>query len=265
MPEYEIMEWDLEKFPIDSVPWVQEAVACKKWAYAADYIRLYALYNYGGIYLDMDVCVYKSFDPFLNHKAFSCVEFYPIPFYSSLHWWKKEIIGCGIVAAVMGAEKGHPWIQSCLNYYNNRHFINNPRFYYHHIMPRVLTRVARKMLNFKYVPIEQSLKHGVHIYPPDVFSSIYNFQQITGMERNWENIINYGTNNPIRYAFHLCNHGWWEGITDESRLALNTKKAFIRIFGKKLTNLFNMLLSFIFYCKNLIITDLSHENCNYRV
>ena len=34
MPEYEIIEWNLEKFPANSVPWVQDAVACKKWAYA---------------------------------------------------------------------------------------------------------------------------------------------------------------------------------------------------------------------------------------
>lgn len=87
MPEYEIIEWNLEKFPANSVPWVQDAVACKKWAYAADYIRLYALYNYGGIYLDMDVCVYKSFDPFLSHRAFSCVEFDPRP---SIQQFTKE-------------------------------------------------------------------------------------------------------------------------------------------------------------------------------
>lgn len=84
---------------------------------------------------------------------------------------------------MLGAEKGHPWIQACLKYYEGRHFINKPRFYYHHIMPRVLTRVAREMLGFKYIPIEQTLKEGVHIYPPDVFSSIYDFQQITGMEK----------------------------------------------------------------------------------
>jgi len=234
MPEYEIMEWDLSKISVDSVPWVKDAVACKKWAYASDYIRLYALYNYGGIYLDMDVCVYKSFDPFLIHRAFSCVEFYPVPFYATLG--KKEVIGCGIEAAVLGAEKGHPWIQACLKYYEGRHFINKPRFYYHHIMPRVLTRVAREMLEFKYIPIEQTLKEGVHIYPPDVFSSIYDFQQITGMEKNWDNIIKYGRNNPLRYSFHLCAHGWWEGITDKNKVIFNIKKFFIAISGKKTIN-----------------------------
>ena len=33
--------------------------------FAADYIRIYALYHYGGFYLDMDVEVVKPFDPYL--------------------------------------------------------------------------------------------------------------------------------------------------------------------------------------------------------
>lgn len=208
MPEYEIIEWNLEKFPANSVPWVQDAVACKKWAYAADYIRLYALYNYGGIYLDMDVCVYKSFDPFLSHRAFSCVEFDPRPFYSTIY--KREVIGCGFEAAVIGAEKGHPWIKACLDHYKDKHFINNPDFYFNHVMPRIITKITHKAFGFKYVPIEQTLKQGIHIYPPDTFSSIYNFSRLTNLECNLNNIIKYGEKNPIRYAFHLCNHGWWE-------------------------------------------------------
>ena len=52
LPDYEIMLWDLKRFDIAQVPWVEQAFRVKKYAFAADYIRLYALYNYGGIYLD---------------------------------------------------------------------------------------------------------------------------------------------------------------------------------------------------------------------
>ena len=52
MPDYEIWCWDTKRFDIHSVKFVEEAYNVKKWAFAADYIRLYALYNYGGIYLE---------------------------------------------------------------------------------------------------------------------------------------------------------------------------------------------------------------------
>jgi mannosyltransferase OCH1-like enzyme len=55
MPEYELVLWDKNKFDIKSVPFVEEACKVKKWAFAADFIRLYAIYNEGGIYMDTDV------------------------------------------------------------------------------------------------------------------------------------------------------------------------------------------------------------------
>ena len=77
LPDYEIICWDEGKFDIKSVPFVNEAYAEKKWAFAADYIRVYALFNEGGIYLDSDVLVKKSFDAFLNNKLFTAVEYHP--------------------------------------------------------------------------------------------------------------------------------------------------------------------------------------------
>lgn len=47
-----------------------EAIAEKKWAFAADYVRLYAIYKYGGIWLETDVELFKSFDSVLNCNMF---------------------------------------------------------------------------------------------------------------------------------------------------------------------------------------------------
>lgn len=56
--------------------YVQECLNAKKWVKAADYLRVYYLYNYGGIYLDADIEVFqdKNFDEFLNNQFFSCKE-----------------------------------------------------------------------------------------------------------------------------------------------------------------------------------------------
>ena len=49
MPDYELKLWNTQTFDIEnSVPYVREAFANRKWAFVADYIRLYALYTEGG-------------------------------------------------------------------------------------------------------------------------------------------------------------------------------------------------------------------------
>ena len=65
LPDYELILWDKERIKEIHSSWIDSAIAQKKWAFAADYVRLYALYNYGGIYLDCDVEVLKSFDELL--------------------------------------------------------------------------------------------------------------------------------------------------------------------------------------------------------
>ena len=57
MPDYEFMLWDMNRFDIGSTKWTEQACSVKKWAYAADYIRLYALYHHGGIYIWILMCV----------------------------------------------------------------------------------------------------------------------------------------------------------------------------------------------------------------
>ena len=73
-PDYEICCWDESIFDINSVPYVREAMEAKKWAYAADYIRLEALYNYGGIYLDTDVEAIQKIDDWLQYDFIAGIE-----------------------------------------------------------------------------------------------------------------------------------------------------------------------------------------------
>ena len=108
LPDYEIWKWDRKRFDINSVPWTKEAFESKKYAFAADYIRLYALYNYGGIYLDSDVLMYKSFNPLLN-----------LPYFIG-----TDYIGY-FEPAIIGAEKGTDFIGRVLSYYKDRHFIKS--------------------------------------------------------------------------------------------------------------------------------------------
>lgn len=69
LPAYEVVEWNESNFDIDVCKYVREAYDAKKYAFVSDYARLLALYNYGGIYLDTDVEVYKNLDPLLEKEV----------------------------------------------------------------------------------------------------------------------------------------------------------------------------------------------------
>ena len=105
LPDYEIIEWNEDNFDINQYKFVKQAYEAKKYAFCSDVIRLYALYNYGGVYLDTDVEVMKPLDEFLNEPAFTGFE---QPYYP--------------VCATMGAEKGNPLIKEFLDYYNDKEF-----------------------------------------------------------------------------------------------------------------------------------------------
>ena len=110
LPDYEFVLWNFDRFDKDSSPWVSQAFDNKKYAFAADYIRLYAVYNYGGIYMDMDIEVLKPFDDLLDSNLMLAYE-------------NEE--KTGIEAGCFGAEKGNCVIGECLNYYAGRSFVKS--------------------------------------------------------------------------------------------------------------------------------------------
>lgn len=156
LPDYELMLWDKHRFDIESVRWVKEAYQQKKYAFAADYIRCYALYNYGGIYLDSDVEVVRSYNELLE-----------LPYFLG-----RERVSGHIEAATMGFEKSHPLFRYLMDYYERHAFIENGK-----LNTRPMPRIIRDITTAYYreVDIEQP-KDFVHqedvlnILPSDYFS-----------------------------------------------------------------------------------------------
>lgn len=104
-PEYEIKEWNEDNFNIHCNRYVYEAYKARKFAFVSDFARLYALYNEGGIYLDTDVEVRKTFDPFLRNKSFI--------------GWEDNYLGTGVLAAT----KGTQWVKNIMDSYISEPFI----------------------------------------------------------------------------------------------------------------------------------------------
>lgn len=69
LPDYELKLWNEQNSPMEH-HYVKVMYAQKKWAFVSDYIRFWALEREGGIYLDCDTEVLKSFDDLLHHPAF---------------------------------------------------------------------------------------------------------------------------------------------------------------------------------------------------
>lgn len=108
LPDYEVWIWNFDRFPIDKSIWVKEAFEAKKYAFAADFLRFYAVYNYGGIYLDCDVEVVRSFDPLLR-----------LPYFISL----ENMTPMQLEPACFGAVKETAWVGDCLKYYEGKRFV----------------------------------------------------------------------------------------------------------------------------------------------
>ena len=121
LPDYDFMLWDGKRSEIPKCVWIQEAVENKKFAFAADFIRLYAVYTYGGIYLDSDVEVLKSFDSLLNLPYFIGVQHNNF-----------------IEAAVFGSEKRSNWLLICMEHYNYRSIIRKDGYFDMTVLPSIM-------------------------------------------------------------------------------------------------------------------------------
>lgn len=157
LPDYEIWLWDLNRFDINSVTWCKEAFEKKKYAFAADYIRCYALYNYGGIYLDSDVEVIKSYNDLLN-----------LPYFCGLELYERAI-----EMATFGAEKGFEPFKYIMEYYEKKHFIREDGSLHTDPMPEVVKKALKD--KYKYLEINDvkdfvNDKNTICILPKVFFS-----------------------------------------------------------------------------------------------
>ncbi|WP_289129046.1 glycosyltransferase family 32 protein [uncultured Clostridium sp.] len=105
--DYEIKEWNESNFDISSNIFVKQAYESGKYAFVSDYVRVYALYNYGGIYMDTDVEVKQPFsDEILGNDSF---------------WGFEE--KNYIATSTIGTKKGNKLIKRFLDSYDGKEFI----------------------------------------------------------------------------------------------------------------------------------------------
>lgn len=112
-PDYKIVEWNEDNIDISMSVYTKEAYDEKKWAFVADYVRLYIIYNEGGIYLDTDVELTRSLDNLLKFDSFFALQ-------------TDNYVATGLG---FGAKKGNKYVKQMLEDYNGIHFKRNDGSY----------------------------------------------------------------------------------------------------------------------------------------
>lgn len=181
MPDYEFKCWNEQSIDVLSIPFTRGAYMAKKYAYVADYTRVYALCKEGGIYMDTDILLKTRFDEFLQYGMFTSYEYAPARkdmakvkamLNAEGERVKKgectRIPGVGLFSALMGCEKEHPFIKDVLSYYDSHTFEdvwNNDL-----TVPNILAYHAEKY-GFKYKNIKQYIEQNMVIFDYSVFAS----------------------------------------------------------------------------------------------
>lgn len=193
---YEIIEWNEENFDINCNEYVGQAYEVGKFAFVSDYVRVYALYNYGGIYLDTDVEVFKSFDDLLNND--------------SIWGFEQENY---IATSTIGAVKGNKIIGEFLELYKDRKFLKEDGIFDDLTNVAMVTKMLEKKglkMNGEYQEID-----GCIFYPQTYFSPY-----------DYINCRKFITNDT--YCMHHFYKSW---LPYKTRIKGNMKKLLAKVIG----------------------------------
>lgn len=195
LTEYEIIEWNEQNFDINSHAYVKDAYEARKFAFVSDYVRVYALHHFGGVYLDTDVEVFKPFDDLLHHETF----------------WGFEQEDY-IATSTIGAAKGSKLIRMFLDSYEHKRFIQEDGS--HDSMTNV--GVITQLLESKGLKPNGQYQHleGLGAFYPQTYFSPYDYI----------NCRKFMTANT--YAMHYFYKSW---LPPKARL-----KGYLKLLASKL-------------------------------
>ena len=169
LPDWEYILWNEDNSPLNH-SFVKKALKEKKYAFVADYVRAYALYTYGGVYLDTDMELIKDITPLLQHDFFAAYEDNDF-----------NKVSCGVIGCV----KEHLMMKNLLNFYDN-----NNNFY--KTMPYILGGVYK----------EYHKEHDV-VFVSDTFYPYNPFDTSKPVKQLMFKDVKEST-----YAIHHWNYSW---------------------------------------------------------
>lgn len=153
-PGYDIKQWNESNYDVRKVQYTIEAYDAKKYAFVSDYARVDILYQYGGIYFDVDVEVIKPFGEILEDTGFI----------------GTEVMGSIATGLGIGCKAGLGVVKEILDDYSKDNFLCNDEIHEYNLKT-VVTRVTgifvRKGFDVNSNKIQRIADFT--IYPTDFF------------------------------------------------------------------------------------------------
>lgn len=205
LPDFQFVLWDDSCLPqFADVTWVREAYQAGMYAFVADYVRFYAVYSMGGIYMDTDVELVRAFEPLLDRPYLFGAEYDDYP-------------GSG----TFGAEPHCPLIQWCMEFYHCHHFVPDQRTLTTCKSPQVM---HDSIAAHCFIEVSESMStdpETITILPSDYLTAMH---ADTGIAHPTVN---------TRTIHHF--EGSWCYQSPVSRLRRWLKVSASRLFGERLT------------------------------
>lgn len=167
-PDFEIKEWNEANSEVFQNKFYKDALRKKKYAFVADCVRVQALYQYGGVYLDIDMLLLKSIDDLLALRFFTGYEVVGRPAYG-----------------LFGGVPEHRFFQAMKGFYANNRFDV--------FSPPVITHKFSDLLRNK------NLEDNEQIFEPEYFYALPYENRDVGHKQ-------FTTDRS--YAVHLWDHSW---------------------------------------------------------
>ncbi|WP_243840643.1 glycosyltransferase family 32 protein [Paenisporosarcina antarctica] len=201
LSDYQIIEWNEQNFDVHKSLYVEQAYNEKKFAFVSDVARLKVLQQYGGIYMDTDVEVFKPFDDLLNNKCLLGFE-----------------EGNYVATSFMACIPFHPLIEEFILEYKNESFLSNGILNMKTNVQRFAFILQARGLvrNGEF----QVLKDEIVVYPKDYFSPY-----------DYINCIKDTTENS--YCIHHFHVSW---MPRQIRAKKLLKRLIVTVIGRKSMN-----------------------------
>lgn len=197
--DYEIKEWNESNFDVTINDYVKEAYDAQKFAFVSDYVRLWVIYNYGGIYLDTDVELIKPINDLLEYDTFFAAE-------------TDDYINTGLG---FGSKKNSNIIKILLESYEGEHFkLQNGKYNTTTCTVRNTKIIKEKynIENFSGVII----KDGICFLPKEYFCPL---NYVTKKMKKTDNT----------YGIHWYNESWMTNRQKFVRKIKNKIKSALKI------------------------------------
>ena len=167
-PDFEIREWNETNTNPYQSKFYKDAYRKKKYAYIADCVRVQAIYEYGGIYLDTDMLLLKPIDDLISYDFFAGYEVEGRPAYG-----------------FFGAIPGHRFLKHMIAFYKTTEF--------NEFSLPVITHTFKDKINTKTITENEIIFSPKYFYPLP-------YEQRAD---DYKNFINHDS-----YAVHLWDHSW---------------------------------------------------------